>query len=258
MACNLPGLEPLGALPLADRARERLHLAQRDRPGRPRSPRRRRLRPLARPGRPRLAPGLGRLRDLPRPLCGEWKRLRPARLGGSSRLGRAADRARPRHPARVVRRRPRRDRAAPGSHRAPRRIRPLPDADLPRREHPPLRRGELRGGRSAPRGRPRPRLARGRRPRARPPHRGRPDAEPLRRLAPVVPEGAGRSRGGRACLLHVRRAAAERLRGMVGVSRACPSSTGARPSWNGGCSTWSATGSRRPSRSTAGGSTSPT
>ena len=106
------GLEPVRALPLAGRGPERLHLAERDRACRPRSSRRRRLRPLARPGRARLAPGLRGVRDLPRPLRGERHRVRPARLGRPARMGRAADRARPRHPARVVRRRPRRDRGS--------------------------------------------------------------------------------------------------------------------------------------------------
>ena len=129
--------------------------------------RRRRLRPLARPRRPGLAPRLGRLRDLPRPLRSSGTRpTRPPipRLGSPSRLGRTADRARPGHATRVVRRRPRRDRAAPRPHRGARRQRPLPDADLPGREHPSLRRGELRRSRPAARRRPRARLADGCRP----------------------------------------------------------------------------------------------
>ena len=47
---------------------------------------------------------------------------------------------RTRHAVRVLRRRPRRDRAAARPHRVARRERALPDAVLPGRQHPPLRR----------------------------------------------------------------------------------------------------------------------
>ena len=80
--------EPGHPLPLAALGRRRrLRLGERPGPGRPRGPRRRRLRPRARRGRPGLAPRLGRLRDLPRPVRRRRARRRARPTGRCRRAG---------------------------------------------------------------------------------------------------------------------------------------------------------------------------
>ena len=64
-------------------------------------------------GRARLASRVGRVRGLPGPLRVVRARRRAAGVGGPARLGRASDRAWAGDAVRVVRRRPRRSRAAP-------------------------------------------------------------------------------------------------------------------------------------------------
>ena len=89
---DLHDRQPVDALPLAALGRHgRVFLGQRPRCRPARRSRRRRLRAHDRSGRPGLAPRLGRLRDLPRPLRDQRRRRRGAGLGGSARLGRAAD-----------------------------------------------------------------------------------------------------------------------------------------------------------------------
>ena len=152
VARHVPGLLAGHALPLArDGRRPGLRVGQRRR-GRPGGrPRCRRLRPLARPRRPRVAPVVGRLRDLPRPVRLERPRGRAAAVGGPARLGRAADRPRARDALRVVRRRPARGRAAARPRRAAGSERYLPDPGLPGRQHASLRRLGVRHGRPAAR-----------------------------------------------------------------------------------------------------------
>ena len=123
----------------------------------------------------------------------------------------------PRHGlARVVRRRPARDRAAARPRRGARRERGLPHADLPGREHAPLRRPRARPRRPAARRRRGARRAGARGARARHARRRRPDHEPRRHRPRLVPRGAGGRGRRRARLLPVRRRDPARLRGVVG------------------------------------------
>ncbi len=216
MARRLRGRQPRRPVPLAAlRRRRRLLVGQRPRPRRSRRPRRGRLPHDDRRAGPRLAPALGRVPDLPRPLRDHGRRARAAAVGQNEAVGRAADRPRLRQPVRLLRRRPAGRGAAPRPRRAPRRRRDLPDADLPGRHLAPVRLGDLRPDRPAARRRRGAALARPGRPRARAAADRRPDAQPFRQRPRVVHTRArGHGRAG-ALLLFLGRVAAARLRELV-------------------------------------------
>ena len=99
-----------------------------------------------------LAPRVGRLRDLPRPLRLVRRSPPSGPTGRSREPGTSCPTGRGRADAvRALRRRPARDRAAPRPHRVARRERDLPDAVLPGQLVAPLRRDHLRARRSAAR-----------------------------------------------------------------------------------------------------------
>ncbi len=209
VAGGVPRLEPARALPVE----RRRPLAQRPRQLRPRGAGRGRLRPRSRRRRPGVAPGVRGLRDFPGPVR-RLRRARASRLGCPARLGRAADGARAEHPAGALRRRPRRNRAAPRPHRATRREPALPDAVLPGPLDPPLRLDDVRPDRPAARRRRGAPLAARRGAPARDPGGRRSDAQPHRRRARVVPRRPGRERA-RARLLPLGPGTAVRLRVVV-------------------------------------------
>ena len=141
---SFPVCEPEHAVPLAARraARAAGRWLNGIGPARPRVAGRRRLRPLARRRARRGTSRRSSTRSSPTVSRRRGARSRSARLGGSARVGRAADRPRPEHAARVVRRRPARDRGSASTTSSARRQRALPDADLPGGQHAPLRRDD--------------------------------------------------------------------------------------------------------------------
>ena len=237
MAGELPGREPEHVVSLGPRrAAGRLDVVERQRAACARVAGQRRLRAVAR-RRAGLASLVRRLRDLSRPLRDLGARRGSAGLGGPARLERAADRTRAEHAARVVRRRPARNRAAARLHRTARSERALPDADLSREQYAPIRRDELRPCRPAARRRRGAPLAARRRALARGAHPRRPDHESHRERST---SGSSRRsptpmRSSASCTTST--GAFRPATSPGSASRACRSSTGARPSSAGG---WSA------------------
>ncbi len=122
LALSLPALGRRRGLRLGERARD----------DRARGCGRRRFRDRSRRLGAGLAPGVGRLRDLPDRFARRGRRG-TTRLGDRPRAGTGYRRPGPADAVRALRRRPARRRAAPRPHRVARGERDLPDAVLPRR-----------------------------------------------------------------------------------------------------------------------------